>query len=416
MCAARRACGRKQPPEAGGGASSAVTQLEHSSADDEGSGAALPAATWRGEIGGALGDIGTLLPYLVGFVSIAGVSATSILLAFGLSSFIAGWRFGLPFPVQPMKAIGAASLAQAAVGSAAMPQVLAVAAFLTGVFWLAAGWTQLAGWLARHVSKDVVHGIVLGLGIALILEGLRRIEGDLLVGAGSVLAALVLLRRSGWVLMPLLLAAGLAIGWMRHPEVAGALAGLGVQPAAPAALWGDVWTPQIWLAAVALAAAQVPLTLGNAVLGVVAETRRFFPGADLDEAKVARSTGLMNLLAAGLSAPPMCHGAGGLAAHVAFGARTGRAPMMLGAAFILVGLFAASHVTVLFELLPPGTLGAMLFVTGLSLAVGTAGSSRSKDERAVLLATAALSIWNAGAGLVFGVLLQAGLRRGLFKL
>lgn len=378
--------------------------------------AGLSTTTWRGEIGGALGDLGTLLPYLVGFISIAGVNATSVLLAFGLSFFIAGWRFGLPFPVQPMKAIGAASLAQAALGSASMPEVLAAAAFLTGLFWLLAGWTDLAGWLARHISKDIVHGIVLGLGIALILEGVRRIEGDLLVGAGSVLTALVLLGRGGWALMPLLLAGGLAVGWVRHPEAAAAWSAFGLPPAAPAVLWFDVWRLDIWLSALALAAAQVPLTFGNAILGVVAETRRFFPAADIDETRVARSTGLMNLLAAGLGAPPMCHGAGGLAAHVAFGARTGRAPMMLGTVFILAGLFASGHVTLLLGLLPSGTLGAMLFVTGLSLAIGTAASPRSKPERAVLLGTAAVSIWNAGAGLVFGVLLEWGLRRRLFKL
>jgi MFS superfamily sulfate permease-like transporter len=372
--------------------------------------------TWRGEIGGALGDLGTLLPYLVGFISIAGVNATSVLLAFGLSSFIVGWRFHLPFPVQPMKAIGAASLAQAALGSASMPEVLAVAAFLTGIFWLVAGWTELAGWLARHVSKDIVHGIVLGLGMALILEGLRRIEGDLLVGAGSVLTSLVLLRRSGWVLMPLLLAGGLAVGWTRHPELASTFAAFSLRPAAPIVLWSDVWRLDIWLGALALASAQVPLTFGNAILGVVAETHRYFPSAKLDETKVARSTGLMNLLAASLGAPPMCHGAGGLAAHIAFGARTGRAPMMLGAAFILIALFASSSIKVLLDMLPSGTLGAMLFVTGLSLAMGTAGSARGKDERAVLLATAAVSIWSAGVGLVFGLLFEFGLKRRVFKL
>lgn len=395
-----------------------MSQLEKptSAEDEEVTDQGMPTVTWRGEIGGALGDLGTLLPYLVGFISIAGVNATSVLLAFGLSSFIAGWRFGLPFPVQPMKAIGAASLAQAALGSASMPEVLAVAAFLTGIFWLIAGWTEFTGWLSQHVSKDIVHGIVLGLGIALILEGLRRIQSDILVGAGSVLAALVLLKRSGWVLMPLLLAAGLAVGWGRHPEAANILAALRLEPAAPVPVWGDVWRLDIWLAALALAAAQVPLTFGNAILGVVAETRRFFPSSRIDETEVARSTGLMNLLAAGLGAPPMCHGAGGLAAHVAFGARTGRAPMLLGAAFILVALFASSHVKVLLDVLPSGTLGAMLFVTGLSLAIGTSGTSRAKDERAVLLATAAVSIWNAGAGLVFGVLFEFGLKRRVFKL
>ena len=177
-----------------------------------------------------------------------------------------------------------------------------------------------------------------------------------------------------------------------------------------------MWKLDIWLSAVALAAAQVPLTFGNAILGVVAETHRFFPFAKVDETRVARSTGLMNLLAAGLGAPPMCHGAGGLAAHIAFGARTSRAPMMLGAAFILTALFASSYVKVLLDVLPSGTLGAMLFVTGLSLAIGTAASSRGKEQRAVLLATAAVSIWSAGAGLVFGLLFELGLKHRIFKL
>lgn len=375
----------------------------------------LPPVTWRGEIGGALGDLGTLLPYLVGFIVVAGVNATSILLAFGLSSFIAGWRFGLPFPVQPMKAIGAAALAQAALGTHSMPQVLAAAALLTGLFWLAAGWTGLARWLARHVSRDIVHGVVLGLGIALMLEGIRRIESDVVVGTGSVLASLVLLRRCGWLLMPLLLAAGLAVGGWRHPELARLLPELGLSVSAPQTMWGHFGRLDIWLAALALALAQVPLTFGNAILGVVAETERLFPAARVDEAKVARSTGLMNLLAAGLGAPPMCHGAGGLAAHVAFGARTGRAPMLLGVLLVLVGLFAAAYVTVLLDLLPSGTLGAMLLVTGLSLAIGTAGNARDKHARAVLLTTAAVSVWNAGAGVLVGWLLETGLKRRIFR-
>jgi hypothetical protein len=45
----------------------------------------LSRATWRGDLGGALGDLGTLLPYLVGFIVVTGVHPTSILLAFGVS-------------------------------------------------------------------------------------------------------------------------------------------------------------------------------------------------------------------------------------------------------------------------------------------------------------------------------------------
>jgi len=112
----------------------------------------LSGATWRGDLGGALGDLGTLLPFLVGFIVVTGVQPTSILLAFGLSMIFVGWRFGVPFPVQPMKAVGAAALAGAVVGGQSMPAVLALAALITGVFWLIAAWSGLARSLARFIS------------------------------------------------------------------------------------------------------------------------------------------------------------------------------------------------------------------------------------------------------------------------
>lgn len=381
---------------------------------------ALSPATWRGDLGGALGDLGTLLPYMVGFIVLAGVHPTSILLAFGLSLIAVGWRLGIPFPVQPMKAVGAAALASAAVGGHNMPAVLALAALITGVFWLIAAWSGLARWLARHVSRDVIHGVVLGLGIALIVAGLRRIEGDLVLGAASVALALVLLGRGGWLTMPVLMAVGWAVGWAvggwRQPELLQALASEPWALHLPAPQWPTFNQPGVWLAAIGLAAAQIPLTFGNAILGIVAETRRLFPAVALDENRAARGTGLMNLLAGGLGAPPMCFGAGGMAAQVACGARTGRAPIFLGSVLLLAGLFASGQLTALLGLLPAGTLGAMLFVAGFSLTIGTAGNSRDKEARAVLLTTAAVSVWNAGAGVVVGVVLEAGLRSKLLRI
>ncbi len=381
---------------------------------------ALSPATWRGDLGGALGDLGTLLPFLVGFIVLAGVHPTSILLAFGLCLIAVGWRLGIPFPVQPMKAVGAAALASAVVGGQAMPAVLALAALITGVFWLIAAWSGLARWLARHVSRDVIHGVVLGLGIALIVAGLRRIEGDLVLGAASVALALVLLGRGGWLTMPVLMAVGWAVGWAvggwRQPELLQALASEPWALHLPALQWPAFNQPGVWLAAIGLAAAQIPLTFGNAILGIVAETRRLFPAVALDENRAARGTGLMNLLAGGLGAPPMCFGAGGMAAQVACGARTGRAPIFLGSVLLLAGLFASGQLTALLNLLPAGTLGAMLFVAGFSLTIGTAGSSRDKEARAVLLTTAAVSVWNAGVGVVVGVVLEAGLRSKLLRI
>ena len=83
----------------------------------------LSPATFRGDLGGSLGDLGTLLPFMVGYIVVAGVQASAILLAFGLCLLAVGWRYGIPFPVQPMKAVGAAALASAATASHNMPEV-----------------------------------------------------------------------------------------------------------------------------------------------------------------------------------------------------------------------------------------------------------------------------------------------------
>jgi len=58
----------------------------------------------------------------------------------------------------------------------------------------------------------------------------------------------------------------------------------------------------------------------------------------------------------------------------------------------------------------------MLFVAGFSLTIGTAGSSLDKEARAVLLTTDAVSVWNAGVGVVVGVLLEAGLRTRVLRI
>lgn len=130
----------------------------------------------------------------------------------------------------------------------------------------------------------------------------------------------------------------------------------------------------------------------------MAETRRLFPAVAVDENRMARGTGFMNLLAGSLGAPPMCFGAGGMAAQVACGARTGRAPIFLGTVLLLAGLFASGQVAVLLGMLPAGTIGAMLFVAGFSLT------------------TAAVSVWNAGVGVVVGVVLEAGLKSRLLRI
>src|SRR3546814_18709252 len=64
----------------------------------------------------------------------------------------------------------------------------------------------------------------------------------------------------------------------------------------------------------------------------------------------------------------MCHGAGGLAAHHRFGARSGTAPLVLGAALLAVALLPGDPGLVLLAAIPVDGLGALLLVAAGALA------------------------------------------------
>jgi hypothetical protein len=84
------------------------------------------------------------------------------------------------------------------------------------------------------------------------------------------------------------------------------------------------------LGAIYLALPQVPLTLGNAIIGMKEENNRLFPDRAVTVKGVATSTGIMNLFGAAVGGVPVCHGAGGMAAHTSFGARTGGSSIIVG--------------------------------------------------------------------------------------
>ena len=69
----------------------------------------------------------------------------------------------------------------------------------------------------------------------------------------------------------------------------------------------------------------------HAVVAITEENNRLFPHRPVDERGVAISTGLMNMFSGSVGGVPLCHGAGGMAGHVRFGAHTGGAVVILGA-------------------------------------------------------------------------------------
>jgi MFS superfamily sulfate permease-like transporter len=169
---------------------------------------------------------------------------------------------------------------------------------------------------------------------------------------------------------------------------------------------------ELMIGTVFLALPQVPLTLGNAIIAITEENNRLFPDRQVTERKVAISTGIMNLLGPIVGSVPMCHGAGGMAGHVRFGARTGGAPIVLGGILVLTALFFSGSVDTIFKIFPAPVLGVILFLTGAQLALGSCDFGKSKEDRFVSLVTAGCAVWNIGLAFVIGVATYHLLRRG----
>jgi MFS superfamily sulfate permease-like transporter len=143
---------------------------------------------------------------------------------------------------------------------------------------------------------------------------------------------------------------------------------------------------------------------------------REFPDRPATERQVALSTGIMNTLGSFIGAVPMCHGAGGMAAQVSFGARSGGAPVILGIVLVVLALFFSESIAVLLKLFPAPALGVMLFLAGVQLALGSCDFSRDKGERFVTLGTAALAVWNVGVAFLFGIVVLKLVQRGWLRL
>ena len=145
---------------------------------------------------------------------------------------------------------------------------------------------------------------------------------------------------------------------------------------------------------------------------LISDNYAVLSGLELGETVV---TGLMNLVAAPLGGVPMCRGAGGLAGHVRFGARTGGALVILGGLLLALALFYADSVATVFRLFPLPILGIILFFGGMELAASVNGENFGRAERTVLVVTAGVALWNVGAYLA-GLLLYHADQRGLVRL
>ncbi len=360
------------------------------------------------EFAGAFGDLGTLIPFVVGYITINHMDPAGILIGFGVFKLWAGFYFKTPVPIQPMKAIGTAAITQ---GEAITHGAIFASGLFTGAVWGLLGFSGAVNWIQKITRRPVVQGIVLGLGLGFVVEGVKMMHGDLVLAAIAGAMTLLLLSYPRIPAMLALLALGAGVALVREPTLLGDLARMSFHFRLPASGLTQIGWSDVAIGILILGLPQLPLTLGNAILSTVEENNTHFPDRPITVKAVALDHAALNLVGTALGGIPMCHGAGGMAGHIRFGAKTGGALVILGSLVLFVGLFLADSVATLFKCFPPVILGVILLFGGLELAAGGRGGTNSKEERYIVYLTAGLAMWNMGVAYLVGPLLAIACER-----
>ena len=331
------------------------------------------------ELGGALGDLGTLLPLAIALITLNGMSTTSVFLVVGLSYVTAGLFYRLPMPVQPLKAVAAIAIAGGLSAS-----VVSASGLVMAVVLLLLSITGTIGLVSRLFPRAVIRGIQLGLALFLVKAGLFLVArkqvivggndsffglANLNISAGWLLAAafgvvFVMLLRSRKVPASLaVLGLGIAAGmfWGSFPGLKTMHFGLSLPSASVPSL------ANLTTALVLLVIPQIPLTLGNAVFATQDTARIYFgtKAKRVTPRALTTTMGLSNLAAGLLGGMPVCHGSGGLTAHYRLGARTGAAGLMLGALFVTLAVFVDGNALPILSLIPYSVLGVLVVFVGV---------------------------------------------------
>ena len=365
------------------------------------------------EFAGAFGDLGTLIPFVVGYITLNKMDPLGILVAFGLFKIFVGLYFRTPVPIQPMKAIGGMAIAHP---EAITHGMIWGSGIFTGLFWLLMGLTGAITWIEKITTKPVVRGIMLGLGLSFVVEGLNMMRTQPLFAIGGVIITLLLLNSKRLPAMLVLLAYGIVLAFVQGPELLKEFSSISIRFRFPELTFARMSWKDLIAGFVILGLPQAPLTLGNAIIGTVAENNEYFSDRKVTAKTISIDHGVMNLISTFMGGIPMCHGAGGMAGHIRFGARTGGALVILGVIVLFTGLFLSDSVSLIFQVFPRSILGVILFFAGVELALVVKDVKLRKQNLFVLLITAGTAMWNMGVAYLAGLILYYGLQRRWIKI
>ncbi|KAK3173237.1 hypothetical protein OEA41_006566 [Lepraria neglecta] len=330
------------------------------------------------EISGSFGDLGTLLPILIALTVSNTISLSSTLIFSGLANIYTGILFGIPLPVQPMKAIAAVALAQ----NFNEEEIASAGLFLAAAIGFLSI-SGLIGWFTKAIPIPVVKGIQVGTGLSLIMSAGTlysrpsypevinpTINAIILILAFLGLLASSTFRRIPYALILLLISIIFVIFFDLFWEGPSNHSWSHTHPGF------SIWHPHTFVPSwpsfrrgmVDAGIGQLPLTTLNSVIAVAFLVQDLLPNV---KAPSTTSLGLSvmasNLVGCWFGAMPVCHGSGGLAAQYRFGARSGASIIVLGLVKLLLGLFASEIALHVFVNFPSVLLCILVIAAGLEL-------------------------------------------------
>jgi SulP family sulfate permease len=385
----------------------------------------------RLEFAGSLGDLGTILPLAIGMIMINGLNPSGLFLTVGIFYIFSGLYYGVTIPVQPMKVIGAYAIAM----GLSAPQVAASGA-LIGVLLLIIGGTGAVTFIGKYTPKAVVRGVQLSTGTLLVTQGIKFMVGTtkfqvlreaaepylsiqglgpvpigIVIGIVGGVLTLLLLDNKRFPAGLLIVLGGLFMGLIlgTHEGFDKFRLGLYIPKILPFGMPSSI---DFSFALLVLVLPQLPMTLGNAVIANADLSREYF---EADSKRVTYralciSQGLANLLSFLVGGMPMCHGAGGLAAHYRFGARTAGSNILIGGIFVILALFLGTHSLTVVYLLPMSVLGVLLIFAGSQLALTIIDLNERKDLFVALVILGITLASNLAVGFVVGIALAYALK------
>ena len=378
----------------------------------------------RLEFSGSLGDLGTLLPLTLGLILVNGLSPNGIFLSVGLFYIFSGLYFGVTVPIQPMKVISAYAIATAMTAS----QITA-SGYLIGLVLLIIGATGAITVIGRYIPQSVVRGVQLSTGTLLMIEGIKFMVGTtrlqilrqaaepylsitsvgpvpvgIMIGIAGGLLVLLLLENKKFPAGAVVVLGGIVLGLIFGIRE-------GLEKMNPG-IHLPQFLPTGWptkadftFALFALVLPQIPMTLGNAVIAYADLSQNYFGDSSqrVSYKSCCISMALANLISSTIGGMPLCHGAGGLAAHYRFGARSAGSNLMIGAIFVVLAVVLGDDSLVVIYLLPLSVLGILLLFAGSQLALTIMDLASRKDFLVVLFMLGITLATNLAAGFMVGI-------------